>query len=176
MILEDQTEAEFIHRTDRVTGLLKIAMWIGLAIGLVWVVALTRYILFAPPPATFIKVQLLTPYVQPTGRATSSRSPGNARLMAWVASPQDASCLVATAYILELSDGTIASMPGMRVSTRGDIKVSIYEASVPRGATVGPAQFFVRDAYSCGLQTRRVESPRVSLMIGPSPAQTWRLP
>lgn len=127
-------------------------------------VAWTVY--FQPPPAKYLRAEMLTPQVTPTGRTAVSRSGGNVRMRAWVLSSMDYSCLVGTQYYIIFSDQTMANVPGMRLTTPGRVKQSIYDASVPVGAPTGPAQFYVRDSFSCTAQIRRVESPRADFIIG----------
>ena len=132
-----------------------------------WVLLVSRVLFTAPPPAEFLRVRLLTPVVQPTGKSVAGRTAGSVRLEAWVESPLDPACLVSTQYFIEFADGSMAKLPGMRITTRGELKHSVYEASVPITAPPGRAHYFIRDIYNCGIQARRVETPRLPFMVVP---------
>lgn len=145
---------------------LRIAFWV-LMLALTGFAGIVSWILFfIPPPATFYRVQMLTPVVYPTGNAVAARTGGSVKIKAWVESPLDPACLVSTQYFMEFSDGSMAKLPGLRMTTRGEVRQSIYEASVPLASPLGGTNFFVRDTYNCGIQARMVQSPRVSFTIG----------
>lgn len=141
-------------------------LWLLVIVTLIGLAAVAWTLYFQPPPATFLRAQILTPVVEPTGESVAGRTSGSVRMKAWVESPLDPICLISTQYYIEFYDGSLAKLPGMRITTQGEVKQSAYETSVPVGAPSGPARFYVRDTYNCGVQVRRVESPHAEFVVG----------
>jgi len=143
----------------------KLILWPMLLLTFLGVLGLSLIVLLQPPPASFLRQSIETPIVYPTGQAVSARSIGSVRMRAWIDSPLDPECLISTQYFVEFSDKSMAKLPGMRITTQGEIKESLYEVAVPQRSPEGQAYFFIRDIYNCGIQARQIQSERLPFMI-----------
>ena len=155
------TQAQYVRNNEKSIKIGKVVYWGLLILGIVWVVIVTRFVFFPAPAASFLRAEILTPFVKPNGDSVSARSMGSVRMRAIVESPWDPDCLVGTQYYIEFADRTLAKLPGMRISTDGALKEALYEAAVPVDAPKGQAKFYIRDTYNCGISAVRVESPHV---------------
>lgn len=165
----DTADHELIRQTKRSLEVGRVVLWSMMSLTLFGVVLLTVLIFRQPPAAQFLRANAETPLVIPDGKPLYARGQGSVRMRAYIESPLDPACLVSTQYFIVFSDRSVAKLPGLRITTQGEVKESVYETAVPLGSPKGPAGFFVRDSYNCGMQARRVESPVSQFVIGPIP-------
>jgi hypothetical protein len=167
------TDIEPVSRRSIVWA--RVMLWL-LAIGVAaWAGLITRLVFFPSRPGAFHNAQILTPVVRPLGQSVAS-GVGAVKLSALLESSFDPGCLVSTQYFIEFSDGSMAKVPGVRLTSHGELKQAVYAAAVPLGAAPGPARFFIRDTYNCSVQAKRVETPRLGFVVLPSPAPHEPLP
>lgn len=141
-------------------------LWAVLVLtGAAWVVVTASVLFFQPPPAEFVSASITNKSITPTGKPSIEGSPGLLRMKTILVTPLDPACLMGTQYFLEFPDGTQMKLPGVRTSLPGRARMVMYETSVPRYAPVGPAEFWIRDNYNCGIQARRADSPRIPFEV-----------
>lgn len=159
------TKADEVSISSRSILADKALLSFVLLFGCVWLLVLTKFVFFAPPPAEFISAEITTKRVQALGRSTVGSGPGVVKMRATVNNPLDPQCLTGTQYFLEFPDGSSIKMPGFRRTSQGNTRTAIYEITVPRYAPVGPAIFWIRDNYNCGMQAIRADSPKLDFII-----------
>jgi hypothetical protein len=106
------------------------------------------------------------PVVYEGSRTLTSTAPPGGRFIAEYrgASRVGPDCLQGRSSHLDVAGGSHMSVRGDR-STVGDGHIVVrYDIDIPRDAPEGPAQFWVRETYGCGVQTV-VDTPKLTFEI-----------
>lgn len=162
-----ETSGNIERETHRATVWTKVGAWLGFMVLVLAITIVVVWIFFWPSPAQYYSAQIVTPQVAPSGQTLASGYPGAVIMSVHVSSPLDPECLISTQYFIEYSDGSIAKLPGMRLTTQGELKSAIYAAAVPKFSKPGPAKFYVREAFSCGFKAQVVETPHMAFTVLP---------
>lgn len=157
-------QQELTHTTGRGVTLTKLLGIMAISVTSLAVAFIAWWLFFWPKPVVIYEVKILTPQVMARAMPLSSRE-GVVRMWVHMESPLDPGCLIGTQYFIKFEDGTLAKVPGIRITTEGAVKDATYEAAIPSGAPKGDAYLFIREAFTCGLRTQVVETPQVKFQI-----------
>jgi hypothetical protein len=156
-----QVENAEYHSKSRVWSIviiLSIFMMMILVMAIGWKELRPSY------PGRYTKTEILTPEVYATGRSISSGS-GTVKLRTYLDLRLSPDCMISNQYFIELSDGSVMKLPGIRWSYPGKVSEIYYEVALPLGAPIGPAKFYIRDTYNCGTGIVEMESGHVPFNV-----------